>query len=324
MESNCSSKQVWSYSSGLHRTSTHKCNVVGCTGMQGSLLQPHTRLMPQLNTKPHCIQQYTGKNDITRCITHTEAVFGLVIHSIFDMWHYEVLCTCALTRLLWYTCDYARLILYIMLHSTNLKQNCQMHFFACSQVLSELHSWLHSIVHSQPAWLTLSRRSQVHSWLSFQIHSHCTRWRTPSLLDCTLPSKLLRRAQAYSEYAPKYTSTYVLKYTPGHNFKDAPNCTWCHTPSLLDCTLPSKLSRHSQVHLWVTDKYAPNCTWWYTPSLLGSMLPSTLSRRKTLPMSLANMLPCKLPHDRSRDLLSCGPHAPGRMSCRIQALRGVR
>jgi hypothetical protein len=42
----------------------------------------------------------TGKNDRTRRVTHREAVFGTVIHSIFDAWHYEVLWTCALTRLL--------------------------------------------------------------------------------------------------------------------------------------------------------------------------------------------------------------------------------
>jgi len=31
----------------------------------------------------------TGKNDLTRRVTHREAVFGTVIHSIFDAWHYE-------------------------------------------------------------------------------------------------------------------------------------------------------------------------------------------------------------------------------------------
>ena len=181
-----------------------------------------------------------------------------------------------------------------------------MHCIAHFQVRSALHSWLHSIVHSQPAWLTL-------------------------------PSKLSRYSQEHSEYAPKYTSEYipkytseyVLKYTPGHAPKDTPTCTRWHTPSLLDCPLPSKLSRRSQahsqvrsqgrsqlhsiahsqpaclydhkyapktlpsalrvrshVHLRVALKYAPNCSRWYTRSLLGSTLPSTLSRGKTLPISL--------------------------------------
>ena len=132
----------------------------------------------------------TGKNDLTQCITHREAVFGSVIHSIFDTWHYQVLWTCPLTRLLSYTCNYVRLILYIMLHSTNLKPICQMHCFASSQVRSEVHSWLHSTVHSQPVWLTLSRRFQVNS-----------------------------------TYTPKYSSEYILKYTPGHALQDAPKST---------------------------------------------------------------------------------------------------
>jgi len=45
-------------------------------------------------------QIHTGKNDLTRHVTHREAVFGTVIHSIFDAWHYEVLWTYALTTLL--------------------------------------------------------------------------------------------------------------------------------------------------------------------------------------------------------------------------------
>ena len=110
---------------------------------------------------------YTGKNDSTWCITHREAVFGLVIHSIFDAWHYKVLWTCALTRLLWYVCNYMRLILYIMLHSTNLKSNCQLYFFRRFQIRSAIHSWLHSTVHSQSAWLMLWSKlcwcSQSHS-----------------------------------------------------------------------------------------------------------------------------------------------------------------
>jgi hypothetical protein len=43
---------------------------------------------------------FPGKNDLTRRVTHREAVFGPVIHSIFDAWHYESLWTCNLTRLL--------------------------------------------------------------------------------------------------------------------------------------------------------------------------------------------------------------------------------
>jgi len=79
---------------------------------------------------------HSGKNDLTRRVTHREAVCGLVIHSIFDAWHYEVLWTYMLTRLQRYTCDFVRWILYITLHTTNLKAGCQMHFIARSQVHS--------------------------------------------------------------------------------------------------------------------------------------------------------------------------------------------
>jgi hypothetical protein len=42
----------------------------------------------------------TGKNNLTQCITHREAVFAPVINGIFDGWHYDVPGTCELTRLL--------------------------------------------------------------------------------------------------------------------------------------------------------------------------------------------------------------------------------
>jgi len=160
-----------------------------------------------------CHFQDSGKNNLMRQVTHREAVLRSVIHSILDVWHYKVLWTCALTWLLWYACNYVRLILYIMLHSTNLKPSCQMHFFARSQVYFDVHSWLHSTVHSQSAWLTLSWGSQVRS-------------KCPS----------------------KYSSENSLKYTLRYVLQDALNCTRWLTPSLLDCTIPSKLSRRSQAH----------------------------------------------------------------------------
>jgi len=47
----------------------------GCHYLMNGCLQP--------------IGTYTGKNDLTRRVTHREAVFATVIHSIFDAWHYE-------------------------------------------------------------------------------------------------------------------------------------------------------------------------------------------------------------------------------------------
>jgi len=85
-------------------------------------------------------------------------------------------------------------------------------------------------------------------WSTLLIELDCTLPVCSQPAWLTLPSKLSRRSQVHSEYAPKYTSEYVLKYTPEHALKDAPNCTRWHTPSLLDCTFPSKLSRRSQAH----------------------------------------------------------------------------
>jgi hypothetical protein len=47
-----------------------------------------------------CSVNITGKNDLTRPVTHREAILEPVIHSIFDVWHYEVLWTCDLNRVL--------------------------------------------------------------------------------------------------------------------------------------------------------------------------------------------------------------------------------
>jgi len=34
---------------------------------------------------------YTGKNNLTQYVTDREAVFGRVIHTMFEVWHYKVL-----------------------------------------------------------------------------------------------------------------------------------------------------------------------------------------------------------------------------------------
>jgi len=96
----------------------------------------------------------TGKNDLTRRVTHREAVFGMVIHSIFDMWHCDILWTYALTRLLWYACDFVHWILYITLHTIHhaayytLESKVLDALHARSQVCSEVHSGLRSIARS--------------------------------------------------------------------------------------------------------------------------------------------------------------------------------
>ena len=227
---------------------------------------------------------HTGKNDLMQRVTPRQVVFGQVIHSIFEAWHYEVLWTCNKTRLLWYACNYVRLILYIMLHSIKLPNalHCTLPSTlwinllialdwtlpACLtyapsyalktlpstlrvrslvhlQVRSEVHSQacfqgrsrLHSMVHSQPAWLYTPKLAlkKLASTLPSTLSS--TR---PIALDNTLPAPayLTIRYQMSSQDAPKCTE-YVLEYTPGHAPKDAPTCTRWHTASLLACTLPN-------------------------------------------------------------------------------------
>ena len=128
----------------------------------------------------------------------------------------------------------SRWILYIMLHTTNLKASWQMHFIACSQVRSEVHSWLHSIAHSQPAWLHAPKYtpstlpSSPPSTFSRTLPGIPSR----TLLvapDGTLPACLTVRSQVSSQDALKHTPEHALKYTP--------NCTrwhsqpvWLHAP----------------------------------------------------------------------------------------------
>jgi len=81
-------------------------------------------------------------------------------------------------------------------------------------------------------------------------------------------------------------------------------------PIALDGTLPACLTVCSQV----SSQDTPKNTSEYAPKYTSESLASTLSSGKTLSISLDYMLPCMLLHARSRGLLSC----------RRQALRGVR
>jgi len=74
----------------------------------------------------------------------------------------------------------------------NLKASCHMYFIACPQV----HFWLHSIAHSEPAWLYAPNLSGRY---------------TPSLHDL--------RSQVCSQD--------TAKYTPRHALQDAPICSRC-------------------------------------------------------------------------------------------------
>jgi hypothetical protein len=87
----------------------------------------------------------------------------------------------------------------------------------------------HSLIHSEytPKYTSEYVLKYTHG-KGFQDAPSCTRWHTPSLLNSTLPIKLLRPSPVHSPlhlmvhsqptwfYAPKYTL----------NRKDSPNLTW--------------------------------------------------------------------------------------------------
>jgi len=177
---------------------------------------------------------------------------------------------------------------------------------------------------------------------TFKYTPNCTRWHTPSLHECRLPSKLPRSSQAYSQtrsqiYFQLHLMThtqpawlYPLKYTPSM-LPGTPRSTFSSTlPGMLSSTLPVALNRSLPACLTVWSpvcsqdalkhtpehalKYTPNSTWLYTSRLLDSTLPSTLSRGKTLSISLDYMPWAMLQHARLRDMLSC----------RCQVPRGVK
>jgi len=105
-----------------------------------------------------------------------------------------------------------------------------------------------------------------------------TRWHTPRLLDCMLPSKLSRCSQVHSQACSQvHSQLHLMRHSQP---------AWQYTPLYTLKKLPRTLLVCSNVHLWVAVKYASNHSHWYTPTLLGSTLPSTLSRGKTLPISL--------------------------------------
>jgi hypothetical protein len=65
IESKCSSEPTCGYCSGSHRTSDHKCNVVGCMAKQGSLCG-HTQ-----EKCPNCKGNHIAFS--SRCVKKTEA-----------------------------------------------------------------------------------------------------------------------------------------------------------------------------------------------------------------------------------------------------------
>ena len=101
---------------------------------------------------------------------------------------------------------------------------------------------------------------------------NCTRWHTPSLLDCTLPSKLSRCTQlhsmAYSQHASLYAPKYTLKTLSIALDGTLPACLTVH---LQVCSLDAP--KHTPEHAL---KYTPNLSWLYAPIYApGVLYPET-------------------------------------------------
>jgi len=112
----------------------------------------------------------------------------------------------------------------------------------------------------------------------------CTRLYTASLLDGTLPTKLSRRSQVHSEYAPS-TARVRSEYAPStlrvrseyapSTLPSTPPCWFSSTllhmltrmlPLALDGTQPACLTVHSQTSSQEALKHTPEHALKYTPN----------------------------------------------------------
>jgi hypothetical protein len=198
---------------GLTTNSFSPVSMLHCDLYVQNITNIYERFPPLYSSSCYLL---TGTNHLTWFITHREAVFVMQIHSSFDAWHYEVLRTCALTRLLWYTCDYACLILYIMLHATILSNAMYylLQRMLWSTLLIALHCTLPSCL-TCPAKVILKMLSSTLDIYSQQHFQYISKY-TPSMFLIMLPvcsgvhSDYDRMTpvvcfQANSKYTPKYT-----------------------------------------------------------------------------------------------------------------------
>ena len=155
-----------------------------------------------------------------------------MVHSIFDTWHYEVLWTYTLPRLLWYACDSVCMVLYITLHivyimhcMTRLKASCQMHFNVCFQPAQQYIP--------NCSWWNTAGLLDLQLQVGYDgIRKHTSRtlpsshlsmfWSTlrsilsrtvPVALHCTLHACLTFCSQVSSQDALECTPKNALKYT---------------------------------------------------------------------------------------------------------------
>jgi len=128
---------------------------------------------------------------------------------------------------------YSPSLLDCMLPS-KLSRRAQSH----SWVPSHVHSQLHLMAHSWPAWLHVYKEA-------LKMHSITL----PSTLSSTLPIALDATLAACLTVRSQVCSQDAVNLTPKHPLKYIPNCTRWHPPSLHGCKLAITLSKHSQEHI---------------------------------------------------------------------------
>jgi len=161
----------------------------------------------------------------------------------------------------------------------------QLHSWARSQV----HSQLHSMTHSQPAWLyapkyalktlsitlpialddTLPAYLTIHSEVSSQdalnhtpkhalkYTPNYTRWHTPSLLNCTLWSKLWRHSQEHLWLHSQVHLPVAYQYTLKR--ENTPNCTWVYAPMYAPAC---SIQRLAELQTPGIARHEANGIWW--------------------------------------------------------------
>jgi len=139
---------------------------------------------------------------------------------------------------------------------------------------------------SSCCWCTFLACLTVRSQVSSQDAPNRTRWHTPSLLNCTLPTMLSRRSplhsMTYSQPAWLYVPKFALKTLPITLDGTLPAClTVCsqvssqdslkHTPEHAFKYTPNSTRWHSQPTWLYAPKYTlkrqdtPNLSWLYAP-----------------------------------------------------------
>jgi hypothetical protein len=144
------------------------------------------------------------------------AVFGMVFHSIYNMWHYKVPLAFALARWQSYTSEYVWLILYILLQLTMMW--IVIHYRLPSILWSTLLAWsgyaLKYALKTLPS--TLYVHSHLHLTVCYQVHQAILLRMFPITLDGLFTACLMVHFQLNSQYILKHTPEYSFQFTPSH------------------------------------------------------------------------------------------------------------